>query len=126
MCLSQVRYLYNLDKVSTNDTLYVASPAFQKVLGGFGDACMAQIFSHLNKLTGITANKRQTAIVMDMFDSVLVTSDLTKTASVNLLIKLWGMGKQGETVAVRQNRSRELIKSMQSLSGMAELQNMLV
>uniref|UniRef100_A0A8C2QN50 VPS35 endosomal protein-sorting factor-like n=1 Tax=Cricetulus griseus TaxID=10029 RepID=A0A8C2QN50_CRIGR len=92
--MSQDTYLYHIDKVDSNDSLYGGDSKFLAENSKLCEAVMAQILEHLKTLAKDEALKRQSSLGLSFFNSILAHGDLRNNKLNQLSVNLWHLAQR--------------------------------
>ncbi|XP_031288974.2 VPS35 endosomal protein-sorting factor-like isoform X1 [Camelus dromedarius] len=92
--MSQETYLYHIDKVDSNDSLYGGDSKFLAENNKLCETVMAQILEHLKTLAKDEALKRQSALGLSFFNSILAHGDLRNNRLNQLSVNLWHLAQR--------------------------------
>lgn len=92
--MSQDTYLYHIDKVDSNDSLYGGDSKFLAENSKLCEAVMAQILEHLKTLAKDEALKRQSLLGLSFFNSILAHGDLRNNKLNQLSVNLWHLAQR--------------------------------
>ncbi|XP_067859292.1 VPS35 endosomal protein-sorting factor-like isoform X1 [Heptranchias perlo] len=91
---SQETYLYHVDKVDSNDNLYGSDPKFLAEINKLSETLIGQILDHLKTLGKDETLKRQSALGLTLFNSILSYGDLQNNKLNQLTINLWNLAQK--------------------------------
>uniref|UniRef100_A0A8C9K4I1 VPS35 endosomal protein-sorting factor-like n=1 Tax=Panthera tigris altaica TaxID=74533 RepID=A0A8C9K4I1_PANTA len=92
--MSQETYLYHIDKVDSNDSLYGGDTKFLAENNKLCETVMAQILEHLKTLAKDEALKRQSSLGLSFFNSILAHGDLRNNRLNQLSVNLWHLAQR--------------------------------
>uniref|UniRef100_A0A2K6PQS2 VPS35 endosomal protein-sorting factor-like n=1 Tax=Rhinopithecus roxellana TaxID=61622 RepID=A0A2K6PQS2_RHIRO len=92
--MSQETYLYHIDKVDSNDSLYGGDSKFLAENNKLCETVMAQILEHLKALAKDEALKRQSSLGLSFFNSILAHGDLRNNKLNQLSVNLWHLAQR--------------------------------
>ncbi|KAM9059183.1 VPS35 endosomal protein-sorting factor-like isoform 3-T3 [Megaptera novaeangliae] len=92
--MSQETYLYHVDKVDSNDSLYGGDSKFLAENNKLCETVMAQILEHLKTLAKDEALKRQSSLGLSFFNSILAHGDLRNNRLNQLSVNLWHLAQR--------------------------------
>ncbi|XP_037019323.2 VPS35 endosomal protein-sorting factor-like isoform X1 [Artibeus jamaicensis] len=92
--MSQETYLYHVDKVDSNDSLYGGDSKFLAENNKLCETAMAQILEHLRTLAKDEALKRQSLLGLSFFNSILAHGDLRNNRLNQLSVNLWHLAQR--------------------------------
>ncbi|XP_073648355.1 VPS35 endosomal protein-sorting factor-like isoform X3 [Tursiops truncatus] len=92
--MSQETYLYHVDKVDSNDSLYGGDSKFLAENNKLCETVMAQILEHLKTLAKDEALKRQSSLGLSFFNSILAHGDLRSNRLNQLSVNLWHLAQR--------------------------------
>lgn len=91
---SQETYLYHVDKVDSNDNLYGSDPKFLSEINKLAETLIGQILDHLKTLGKEETLKRQSALSLSLFNSILIHGDLQNNKLHQLTINLCNLAQK--------------------------------
>ncbi|XP_053132807.1 VPS35 endosomal protein-sorting factor-like isoform X2 [Hemicordylus capensis] len=91
---SQETYIYHVDKVESNDTLYGGDTKFLAEMSKLCETVVAQILEHLKSLGRDEAFKRQSQLAFCFFNSILAHGDLRNNKLNQLAVNLWNLAQK--------------------------------
>ncbi|XP_072337992.1 LOW QUALITY PROTEIN: VPS35 endosomal protein-sorting factor-like [Scyliorhinus torazame] len=122
---SQERYPYHVDKVDSNDNLYGNDPKFLAEINKLSETLIGQILDHLKTLGKDETLKRQSALALSLFNSIVTHGDLQNNKLNQLTVNLWNLAqKHGFADTKTMVRTLEHIKrqgKQPNMSHFAEL-----
>ncbi|XP_069342975.1 VPS35 endosomal protein-sorting factor-like isoform X3 [Eulemur rufifrons] len=92
--MSQETFLYHIDKVDSNDSLYGGDSKFLAENNKLCETVMAQILEHLKTLAKDEALKRQSLLGLSFFNSILAHGDLRNNKLNQLSVNLWHLAQR--------------------------------
>ncbi|XP_054431453.1 VPS35 endosomal protein-sorting factor-like isoform X2 [Pteronotus mesoamericanus] len=92
--MSQETYLYHVDKVDSNDSLYGGDSKFLTENNKLCETAMAQVLEHLKTLAKDDALKRQSLLGLSFFNSILAHGDLRNNRLNQLSVNLWHLAQR--------------------------------
>uniref|UniRef100_A0A8C8ZSB4 VPS35 endosomal protein-sorting factor-like n=1 Tax=Prolemur simus TaxID=1328070 RepID=A0A8C8ZSB4_PROSS len=92
--MSQETFLYHIDKVDSNDSLYGGDSKFLAENNKLCETVMAQILEHLKTLAKDEALKRQSLVGLSFFNSILAHGDLRNNKLNQLSVNLWHLAQR--------------------------------
>nr|XP_023414572.1 UPF0505 protein C16orf62 homolog isoform X2 [Loxodonta africana] len=92
--MSQETYLYHVDKVDSNDSLYGGDSKFLAENNKLCETVMVQILEHLKALAKDEALKRQSSLGLSFFNSILAHGDLRNNKLNQLSVNLWHLAQR--------------------------------
>uniref|UniRef100_A0A8C6EYQ6 VPS35 endosomal protein-sorting factor-like n=1 Tax=Marmota marmota marmota TaxID=9994 RepID=A0A8C6EYQ6_MARMA len=92
--MSQETYLYHIDKVDSNDSLYGGDSKFLAENNKLCETVMAQILEHLKTLAKDEALKRQSLLGLSFFNSIIAHGDLRNNKLNQLSVNLWHLAQR--------------------------------
>ncbi|XP_045704809.1 VPS35 endosomal protein-sorting factor-like isoform X2 [Phyllostomus hastatus] len=92
--MSQETYLYHVDKVDSNDSLYGGDSKFLAENNKLCETAMAQVLQHLKTLAKDEALKRQSLLGLSFFNSILAHGDLRNNRLNQLSVNLWHLAQR--------------------------------
>ncbi|XP_042336793.1 VPS35 endosomal protein-sorting factor-like isoform X2 [Sceloporus undulatus] len=109
--MSQETYIYHIDKVESNDTLYGGDTKFLTETNKLCETVIAQILEHLKSLGKDETLKRQSQLALYFFNSILAHGDLRNNKLNQLAVNLWNLAqKYGFADTKTMVRTLEYIK----------------
>uniref|UniRef100_A0A452TQR7 VPS35 endosomal protein-sorting factor-like n=1 Tax=Ursus maritimus TaxID=29073 RepID=A0A452TQR7_URSMA len=91
--MSQETYLYHIDKVDSNDSLYGGDSKFLAENNKLCETVMAQILEHLKTLAKDEVG-RQSSLGLSFFNSILAHGDLRNNRLNQLSVNLWHLAQR--------------------------------
>ncbi|XP_059835392.1 VPS35 endosomal protein-sorting factor-like isoform X1 [Hypanus sabinus] len=91
---SQETYIYHVDKVDSNDSLYGSDPKFLAEINKLSETLIGQILDHLKTLGKEETLKRQSTLSLSLFNSILSHGDLKNNKLNQLTINLWNLAQK--------------------------------
>lgn len=88
---AQETYLYHIEKVDSNDTLYGSDPKFISEINKMCSVLLEEILSHLKYLNTNEQFQKQASLAMDLFARVVIRGDLQEPSLMTLAINLWNL-----------------------------------
>uniref|UniRef100_A0A2K6V517 VPS35 endosomal protein-sorting factor-like n=1 Tax=Saimiri boliviensis boliviensis TaxID=39432 RepID=A0A2K6V517_SAIBB len=120
--MSQETYLYHIDKVDSNDSLYGGDSKFLAENNKLCETVMAQILEHLKTLAKDEALKRQSSLGLSFFNSILAHGDLRNNKLNQLSVNLWHLAQRHGCADTRTMvKTLEYIKKRSKQPGMTHL-----
>ncbi|CAH6793002.1 Vps35l [Phodopus roborovskii] len=120
--MSQDTYLYHIDKVDSNDSLYGGDSKFLAENSKLCEAVMAQILEHLKTLAKDEALKRQSLLGLSFFNSILAHGDLRNNKLNQLSVNLWHLAQRHGCADTRTMvKTLDYIKKHSKQPGMSHL-----
>ncbi|XP_054990566.1 VPS35 endosomal protein-sorting factor-like isoform X2 [Sorex araneus] len=120
--MSQETYLYHIDKVDSNDSLYGGDSKFLAENNKLCETVMAQILEHLKALAKDEALKRQSSLGLSFFNSILAHGDLRNHRLNQLSVSLWHLAQRHGCADPRTMvKTLEYIKQQSRQPDMAHL-----
>uniref|UniRef100_A0A286XNX2 VPS35 endosomal protein-sorting factor-like n=1 Tax=Cavia porcellus TaxID=10141 RepID=A0A286XNX2_CAVPO len=120
--MSQETYLYHIDKVDSNDSLYGGDVKFLAENNKLCETVMAQILEHLKTLAKDEALKRQSLLGLSFFNSILAHGDLRNNKLNQLSVNLWHLAQRHGCADTRTMvKTLEYIKKRSKQPGMNHL-----
>ncbi|KAG8432982.1 hypothetical protein GDO86_017303 [Hymenochirus boettgeri] len=92
--LSQESYLYHVEKVDSNDSLYGGDTKFLAEINRLCDTLIGQILEHLKSLGKEKTLKRQSYLALLFFNSILAHGDLRNNKLNQLAVNLWNLSQK--------------------------------
>uniref|UniRef100_A0A8C2W1E4 VPS35 endosomal protein-sorting factor-like n=1 Tax=Chinchilla lanigera TaxID=34839 RepID=A0A8C2W1E4_CHILA len=120
--MSQETYLYHIDKVDSNDSLYGGDSKFLAENNKLCETVMAQILEHLKTLAKDEALKRQSLLGLSFFNSILAHGDLRNNKLNQLSVNLWHLAQRHGCADTRTMvKTLDYIKKRSKQPGMNHL-----
>ncbi|XP_049645054.1 VPS35 endosomal protein-sorting factor-like isoform X1 [Suncus etruscus] len=120
--MSQETFLYHIDRVDSNDSLYGGDTKFLAENTKLCETVMAQILEHLKALAKDEALKRQSSLGLLFFNSILAHGDLRNHRLNQLSVSLWHLAQRHGCADPRiMVKTLEYIKQQSRQPGMAHL-----
>ncbi|XP_061008926.1 VPS35 endosomal protein-sorting factor-like isoform X2 [Dama dama] len=117
--MSQETYLYHVDKVDSNDSLYGGDAKFLAENNKLCETVMAQILEHLKTLAKDEALKRQSSLGLSFFNSILAHGDLRNNRLNQLSVSLWHLAQRHGCVD-----TRTMVKTLEYIKKQSKQPNM--
>ncbi|XP_037767693.1 VPS35 endosomal protein-sorting factor-like isoform X2 [Chelonia mydas] len=92
--MTQETYIYHIDKVDSNDTLYGGDSKFLIEINKLCETVVAQILDHLKTLGQEETLKRQSQLALYFFNSILAHGDLRNNKLNQLSVNLWNLAQK--------------------------------
>ncbi|XP_015745691.1 UPF0505 protein C16orf62-like [Python bivittatus] len=92
--MSQETYIYHIDKVESNDTLYGGDTKFLAETSRLCETVISQILEHLKNLGKDETLKRQSHLALCFFNSLLAHADLRNNKLNQLAVNLWNLAQK--------------------------------
>ncbi|XP_038275814.1 VPS35 endosomal protein-sorting factor-like isoform X3 [Dermochelys coriacea] len=92
--MTQETYIYHIDKVDSNDTLYGGDSKFLIEINKLCETVIAQILDHLKTLGQEETLKRQSQLALYFFNSILAHGDLRNNKLNQLSVNLWNLAQK--------------------------------
>uniref|UniRef100_A0A8D2J9U9 VPS35 endosomal protein-sorting factor-like n=1 Tax=Varanus komodoensis TaxID=61221 RepID=A0A8D2J9U9_VARKO len=92
--MSQETFIYHVDKVESNDTLYGGDTKFLAETSKLCETVIAQILDHLKNLGKDETLKRQSQLALYFFSSILAHGDLRNNKLNQLAVNLWNLAQK--------------------------------
>uniref|UniRef100_A0A670YSU9 VPS35 endosomal protein-sorting factor-like n=1 Tax=Pseudonaja textilis TaxID=8673 RepID=A0A670YSU9_PSETE len=92
--MGQETYLYHIDKVESNDTLYGGDTKFLAETSRLCETVISQILEHLKNLGKDETLKRQSHLALCFFNSLLAHADLRNNKLNQLAVNLWNLAQK--------------------------------
>uniref|UniRef100_A0A8C3XU67 VPS35 endosomal protein-sorting factor-like n=1 Tax=Chelydra serpentina TaxID=8475 RepID=A0A8C3XU67_CHESE len=89
--MTQETYIYHIDKVDSNDSLYGGDSKFLIEINKLCETVIAQILDHLKTLGQEETLKRQSQLALYFFNSILAHGDLRNNKLNQLSVNLWNL-----------------------------------
>ena len=109
--ICQESYIYHVDKVDSNDSMYGGDPKFIADVRGICGTLVEEILNHLKNLNTPETLRRQSQLALELFNTIVNHGDITKSAMFTLALKLWNLAqKHGECDTKQTVRSLDAVK----------------
>ncbi|KAG2455769.1 CP062 protein, partial [Polypterus senegalus] len=92
--MSQENYLYRINKVESNETLYGGDPKFVAEINKLCDTLIDQILDHLKSLGKEEAFQRQSSIAIMLLNTLLAHGDLRNNRLNQMVVNLWNLAQK--------------------------------
>nr|XP_009937497.1 PREDICTED: UPF0505 protein C16orf62 homolog isoform X2 [Opisthocomus hoazin] len=92
--MTQEAYIYHVDKVDSNDTLYGGDSKFLAEINKLCETVIAQILDHLKTLGKEETLKRQSQLALCFFNTILAHGDLRNNKLNQLSVNLWNLAQK--------------------------------
>ncbi|XP_075575453.1 VPS35 endosomal protein-sorting factor-like isoform X5 [Pelecanus crispus] len=92
--MTQEAYIYHVDKVDSNDTLYGGDSKFLAEINKLCETVIAQILDHLKTLGKDETLKRQSQLALYFFNTILAHGDLRNNKLNQLSVNLWNLAQK--------------------------------
>ncbi|XP_059682181.1 VPS35 endosomal protein-sorting factor-like isoform X4 [Gavia stellata] len=92
--MTQEAYIYHVDKVDSNDTLYGGDSKFLAEINKLCETVIAQILDHLKNLGKEETLKRQSQLALSFFNTILAHGDLRNNKLNQLSVNLWNLAQK--------------------------------
>ncbi|XP_015732972.1 VPS35 endosomal protein sorting factor-like isoform X3 [Coturnix japonica] len=92
--MTQETYIYHVDKVDSNDTLYGGDSKFLAEISKLCETVIAQILDHLRTLGKEETLKRQSQLALYFFNTILAHGDLRNNKLNQLSVNLWNLAQK--------------------------------
>uniref|UniRef100_A0A669QT39 VPS35 endosomal protein-sorting factor-like n=1 Tax=Phasianus colchicus TaxID=9054 RepID=A0A669QT39_PHACC len=92
--MTQETYIYHVDKVDSNDTLYGGDSKFLAEISKLCETVIAQILDHLKTLGKEETLKRQSQLALYFFNTILAHGDLRNNKLNQLSVNLWNLAQK--------------------------------
>uniref|UniRef100_A0A8V0Z3I1 VPS35 endosomal protein-sorting factor-like n=1 Tax=Gallus gallus TaxID=9031 RepID=A0A8V0Z3I1_CHICK len=92
--MTQETYIYHVDKVDSNDTLYGGDSKFLAEISKLCETVIAQILDHLKTLGKEETLKRQSQLALCFFNTILAHGDLRNNKLNQLSVNLWNLAQK--------------------------------
>nr|XP_033818830.1 VPS35 endosomal protein sorting factor-like isoform X2 [Geotrypetes seraphini] len=113
--MSQETFLYHVDKVDSNDSLYGGDSKFLTEINKLCETLISQILDHLKALGKDETLKRQSQLALSLFHSILAHGDLRNNKLNQLAVNLWNLAqKHGFADTKTMVKTLEYIKKQSS------------
>uniref|UniRef100_A0A8C4V9M6 VPS35 endosomal protein-sorting factor-like n=1 Tax=Falco tinnunculus TaxID=100819 RepID=A0A8C4V9M6_FALTI len=120
--MTQETYIYHVDKVDSNDTLYGGDSKFLAEINKLCETVIAQILDHLKTLGKEETLKRQSQLALYFFNTILAHGDLRNNKLNQLSVNLWNLAqKHGFADTKTMVKTLEYIKRQSKQPGMSHL-----
>ncbi|KAJ8318573.1 hypothetical protein KUTeg_003664 [Tegillarca granosa] len=98
----QEKYIYHVDKVDSNDSMYGSDPKFINEVNSICSTLLDEILNHLKTLAQSENFRRQGILALELFNTIICHSDLEKQQLFNLATNLWGLAQKHGQIDVKQ------------------------
>ncbi|XP_072043735.1 VPS35 endosomal protein-sorting factor-like isoform X2 [Amphiura filiformis] len=116
---AQDQYLYHIDQVDSNDTMYGTDKKFINEINTMCSTLIEQVLDHCKTLSqDDSQKKRQSALALEFFNRLVIHADLSNQSMFGLAQNLWNLSQkhgQGETKLMI--RCLEHVKNKGTLPG---------
>ncbi|XP_028669604.2 VPS35 endosomal protein-sorting factor-like [Erpetoichthys calabaricus] len=92
--MSQDNFLYRINKVESNETLYGGDPKFVAEINKLCDTLIDQILDHLKNLGKDEAFQRQSSIAIMLLNTILTHGDLRNNRLNQMVVNLWNLAQK--------------------------------
>uniref|UniRef100_A0A8C5U9Q5 VPS35 endosomal protein-sorting factor-like n=1 Tax=Malurus cyaneus samueli TaxID=2593467 RepID=A0A8C5U9Q5_9PASS len=92
--MTQEAYIYHVDKVDSNDTLYGGDSKFLAEINKLSETVVSQILDHLKTLGKEETLKRQSQLALYFFNTILAHGDLRNNRLNQLSVNLWNLAQK--------------------------------
>uniref|UniRef100_A0A8C3KIB7 VPS35 endosomal protein-sorting factor-like n=1 Tax=Calidris pygmaea TaxID=425635 RepID=A0A8C3KIB7_9CHAR len=92
--MAQEAYIYRVDKVDSNDSLYGGDSKFLAEINKLCETVIAQILDHLKTLGKEETLKRQSQLALYFFNTILAHGDLRNNKLNQLSVNLWNLAQK--------------------------------
>ncbi|XP_068062973.1 VPS35 endosomal protein-sorting factor-like isoform X4 [Anomalospiza imberbis] len=92
--MTQEAFIYHVDKVDSNDTLYGGDSKFLAEITKLSETVVSQILDHLKTLGKEETLKRQSQLALFFFNTILAHGDLRNNRLNQLLVNLWNLAQK--------------------------------
>ncbi|KYO30591.1 VPS35 endosomal protein-sorting factor-like [Alligator mississippiensis] len=92
--MTQETYIYHVDKVDSNDTLYGGDSKFLAEINKVCETVITQILDHLKTLGKDETLKRQSQLALYFFNTILAHGDLRNNKLNQLSVNLWNLAQK--------------------------------
>ncbi|KAK7873878.1 hypothetical protein R5R35_005739 [Gryllus longicercus] len=99
---SQEYYLYHVEKVDSNDTLYGSDPKFITEINKMCSILLEEILIHLKNLGINEQYQAQATLAVSLFSRVVIRGNLKDGALLNLAVNLWNLAQKHNCVDPKQ------------------------
>uniref|UniRef100_A0A8D2QT84 VPS35 endosomal protein-sorting factor-like n=1 Tax=Zosterops lateralis melanops TaxID=1220523 RepID=A0A8D2QT84_ZOSLA len=92
--MTQEAFIYHVDKVDSNDTLYGGDSKFLAEINKLSETVVSQILDHLKTLGKEETLKRQSQLALYFFNTILAHGDLRNNRLNQLSVNLWNLAQK--------------------------------
>ncbi|NXS80622.1 CP062 protein, partial [Erpornis zantholeuca] len=92
--MTQEAYIYHVDKVDSNDTLYGGDSKFLAEINKLSETVVSQILDHLKTLGKEETLRRQSQLALYFFNTILAHGDLRNNRLNQLSVNLWNLAQK--------------------------------
>ncbi|XP_066185721.1 VPS35 endosomal protein-sorting factor-like isoform X3 [Sylvia atricapilla] len=92
--MTQEAFIYHVDKVDSNDTLYGGDSKFLAEINKLSETVVSQILDHLKTLGKEETVKRQSQLAFYFFNTILAHGDLRNNRLNQLSVSLWNLAQK--------------------------------
>ncbi|KAM4892051.1 VPS35 endosomal protein-sorting factor-like isoform 2-T2 [Sylvia borin] len=92
--MTQEAFIYHVDKVDSNDTLYGGDSKFLAEINKLSETVVSQILDHLKTLGKEETVKRQSQLALYFFNTILAHGDLRNNRLNQLSVNLWNLAQK--------------------------------
>ncbi|XP_068081598.1 VPS35 endosomal protein-sorting factor-like isoform X2 [Anabrus simplex] len=99
---SQENYLYHVEKVDSNDTLYGSDPKFISEINKMCSIILDEILVHLKSLGADEQYQKQSQLAMALFTRIVIRGNLEDSALLSLAGNLWNLAQRYNCMDTKQ------------------------
>uniref|UniRef100_A0A8C3UVS6 VPS35 endosomal protein-sorting factor-like n=1 Tax=Catharus ustulatus TaxID=91951 RepID=A0A8C3UVS6_CATUS len=92
--MTQETFIYHVDKVDSNDTLYGGDSKFLAEINKLSETVVSQILDHLKTLGKEETLKRQSQLAHYFFNTIVAHGDLRNNRLNQLSVNLWNLAQK--------------------------------
>lgn len=92
--MAQETFIYHVDKVDSNDTLYGGDSKFLAEINKLSETLVSQILDHLKTLGKEETLKRQSQLAHYFFNTIVAHGDLRNNRLNQLSVNLWNLAQK--------------------------------
>lgn len=97
--MSQENYLYHIDRVESNDTLYGSDPKFLAEIIKISTIIYSEVLSSLKQMgTG----RKQSGLALELVVRILGRTNLNAKGNLNVIMGLWQLAAKSEYNDLKQ------------------------
>ncbi|KAK3713118.1 hypothetical protein RRG08_036730 [Elysia crispata] len=121
----QEAYLYSIDKVDSNDSMYGCDPKFVSELKAIANTVIGEILSHLKTISTPEYGKRQSTLVVEVISVLMSSADLSQASMANLVTQLWGLAQKHGQADTKTLKKLQVYAKSRGSSGVPGFQALL-
>ncbi|CAL1536882.1 unnamed protein product [Lymnaea stagnalis] len=122
---SQEEYLYHIDKVDSNDSMYGNDPKFLAEVKSMADTLIAEILTHLKTISAPEFSKRQSSLITEIVSVLLTTCDFSQQSVATLTVNLWGLAQKNGQADVKTLKKLLDVAKAKASAGSTAFQGLL-